>query len=146
MRAPTYSWPARSARRFGTSLLLLALLPLGASAGDATTCELRFAASDWSPQYRVARGLGTLECDDGRRMPVRVSVKGGDRALRIDSASASFSGVRDPRDVIGAYTASGDTNGPHRAMRKGNVQLRVTATGTWWQQGGRPDSLVIAAR
>lgn len=129
---------------------VLAALPFsaawGVGAGAPMTCELTFAASDWSAHYRAARGTGELRCADGRRMPVRVSVKAGDSALRIASGAASFSGVRDPRDVIGAYAAAGDGTGPHRDMRKGAIQLRVTATGAWWQQGGRPDSLVIAAR
>ncbi|NYZ62143.1 hypothetical protein [Luteimonas deserti] len=66
--------------------------------------------------------------------------------MRIASGAASFSGVVDPRDVVGAYVADGEDAGAHRSMRKGAVQLRVTATGAWWQQGGRPDSLVIATR
>lgn len=127
-------------------LLAIAVLPAPLLADDPVTCELRFTASDWSPRYRAARGPGVLECADGRSLPVRISVKGGDRALKIESGAASFSGVRDPRDVIGAYTAEGGDAGPHRAMRKGGVALRVIATGDWWQQGGRPDSLVIAAR
>lgn len=124
-------------------LALPAALPVMAT--EAMSCELTFAARDWSSQYRAARGAGVLRCADGRSMPVRVSVKGGDDTLRIASGAASFSGVRDPRDVIGAYAAADDGAGPHRAMRKGAIQLRVTATGDWWQQGGRPRSLVIAA-
>ncbi|WP_159680375.1 hypothetical protein [Luteimonas sp. 9C] len=109
-------------------------------------CELAFTAGDWSARHRTARGIGELRCDDGRTLPVRVSVKadGGD-ALRIDAGAASFSGLEDPRDVIGAYVASGEA-GDDLAMRKGSIALRVTATGDWWHQGGRPGTLVIAAR
>lgn len=138
-------------RRLSTLSGVALLAALAAAAGsvsatETTTCELTFEAADWSTQYRAARGAGIVRCADGRSLPVRVSIKGSDRALRISAGAASFSGVRDPRDVIGAYAADGHDAGPHRSMRKGGVQLRVTATGEWWQQGGRPDSLVIATR
>jgi len=110
------------------------------------TCELRFSASQWSSQHRAARGAGELQCADGRTLPVRVSVRarGGD-AVRIEAGAASFSNVEDPRDVFGAYAASGRV-GADVAMRKGAISLHVTGTGDWWQQGGRPGTLVIAAR
>jgi len=146
-RLPCRPFPGNRVRRtLGALVIASALLPVLTQAGEAMTCELTFAASDWSQHYRAARGTGELRCADGRSLPVRVSVKGGDQALKIASGAASFSGVRDPRDVIGAYAAEGDAVGPHRLMRKGAVQLQVTATGEWWQQGGRPDSLVIATR
>ena len=139
--------PPRQCLSTLSGLALLAALAAGpVSATDTTTCELTFEAADWSTQYRAARGAGIVRCADGRSLPVRVSIKGGDRALHISAGAASFSGVRDPRDVIGAYAGDGNYAGPHRSMRKGGVQLRVTANGEWWQQGGRPDSLVIATR
>lgn len=139
--------PRRHLQALSKIALVAGLAALPAVAAETTTCELTFEASDWSTQYRAARGAGLVQCADGRSLPVRVSVKGGgDRALRIASGAASFSGVRDPRDVIGAYAADGHDAGSHRSMRKGGVQVRVTATGDWWQQGGRPDSLVIATR
>lgn len=125
--------------------LLLAACSLPAAAAEPMTCELRFTAANWSMQHRTARGTGELRCADGRTLPVRVSVKADGDPLRIDAGAASFSGVEDPRDVIGAYAASGQV-GDVVAMRKGAIALRVTATGDWWQQGGRPDTLVIAAR
>ena len=128
------------------AIVLMAAIGLPALAADPMTCELSFTAGNWSMQHRAARGSGELRCTDGRTLPVRVSVKarGGD-ALRIDSGAASFSNVEDPRDVIGAYVASGRV-GEDLAMRKGAIALRVTGTGDWWQQGGRPGTLVIAAR
>ncbi|MEF3083725.1 hypothetical protein V3391_16020 [Luteimonas sp. SMYT11W] len=120
--------------------------PASGVAAEPMTCELVFTAGNWSMHHRAARGTGELRCADGRTLPVRVSVKahGGD-ALRIDAGAASFSGVEDPRDVIGAYVANGQV-GNDLAMRKGAIALRVTGTGDWWQQGGRPGTLVIAAR
>ncbi|MDR6992955.1 hypothetical protein [Luteimonas sp. 3794] len=132
------------------AMLIGAVLSAGASghtlAAESMTCELVFTAGNWSLQHRTARGTGELQCSDGRSLPVRVSVKarGGD-SLRIDAGAASFSGVEDPRDVIGAYVANGQF-GNDLAMRKGDISLRVTGTGDWWQQGGRPGTLVIAAR
>lgn len=126
-------------------VLLAATAASSAAAAEPMTCELEFTAGNWSMQHRTARGSGELRCADGRVVPVRVSVKAdsGD-ALRIDAGAASFSGVEDPRDVIGAYAANGRI-GDDLTMRKGAIALRVTATGEWWRQGGRPGTLVIAA-
>lgn len=97
-------------------------------------------------QHHTARGAGELRCADGRVLPVRISIKADSgSALRVEAGAASFSGVEDPRDVIGAYAAEGQI-GDDLTMRKGGIVLRVTATGDWWQRGGRPDTLVIAAR
>lgn len=128
------------------ALALFAGVPASGIAAQTMTCELVFAAGTWSIHHRTARGTGELRCADGQTLPVRVSVKahGGD-ALRIDAGAASFSGVEDPRDVIGAYVANGQV-GNDLAMRKGAIALRVTGTGDWWHQGGRPGTLVIAAR
>lgn len=125
---------------------LLAATCMPAMAADPMTCELSFTAGNWSMQHRAARGSGELRCQDGRTLPVRVSVRarGGD-TLRIDAGAASFSNVEDPRDVIGAYVANGRA-GDVLSMRKGAIDLRVIGTGDWWQQGGRPGTLVIAAR
>lgn len=126
--------------------VLLAGVPTSSIAGESMTCELAFTAGNWSMHHRTARGSGELRCTDGRTLPVRVSVKAGDGDTpRIDAGAASFSGVEDPRDVLGAYVANGQV-GSDLAMRKGAIALRVTATGDWWQQGGRPETLVIAAR
>lgn len=127
-------------------LALLSGVSASVVATEPMTCELAFTAGNWSMHHRSARGTGELRCADGRTLPVRVSVKAqGSDTLRIDAGAASFSGVEDPRDVIGAYVANGQV-GNALAMRKGAIALRVTATGDWWQQGGRPDTLVIAAR
>ena len=129
-----------------TALVLFAGAPAIGVAAQTMRCELVFTAVNWSMHHRTARGTGELRCADGQTLPVRVSVKahGGD-TLRIDAGAASFSGVEDPRDVIGAYVANGQV-GDDLAMRKGDIALRVTGTGDWWQQGGRPGTLVIAAR
>lgn len=125
-------------------LLTAACLPL--IAAEPMTCELQFSAGNWSMQHHTARGAGELRCADGRVLPVRISIKAdSESALRVEAGAASFSGVEDPRDVIGAYAAEGQI-GDDLTMRKGGIALRVTATGDWWQRGGRPDTLVIAAR
>ncbi|WP_123832828.1 MULTISPECIES: hypothetical protein [Luteimonas] len=135
--------PFRHPRRLAAVLLVALFQP--ALAAEPMTCELRFTAPHWSLQHRTARGTGELRCADGQTLPVRISVKADGDPLRIDAGAASFSGVVDPRDVIGAYAAQGEL-GDVVAMRKGAIALRVTATGDWWQRGGRPDSLVIATR
>ena len=88
------SAPPRQCLSTLSGLALLAALAVGpVSATETTTCELTFEAADWSTQYRAARGAGIVRCADGRSLPVRVSIKGGDRALRISAGAASFSGV-----------------------------------------------------
>ncbi|MCD9007393.1 hypothetical protein LDO31_14330 [Luteimonas sp. XNQY3] len=125
---------------------LLGSANVPAAAADPMTCELAFSAGNWSMHHRTARGTGELRCADGRTLQLRISVKAdGGETLRIDAGAASFSGVEDPRDVIGAYVATGPV-GDDLAMRKGAINLRLTGTGDWWQHGGRPDTLIISAR
>ncbi|WP_101927515.1 MULTISPECIES: hypothetical protein [Luteimonas] len=124
--------------------------PVFAQAAEPISCELAFAADDWSPQRQAARGSGTVRCNDGRSLPVRISMKGVERVQvgepRIRAGAGSFAGVTDPRDVIGGYAAQRGDSGPNLILRKGAVALRVTGTGAWWNQGGRPASLVISPR
>ncbi|MCD9027133.1 hypothetical protein LDO26_02750 [Luteimonas sp. BDR2-5] len=136
----------------------IALLACGIAAGAATdvlaadpiACELTFAADDWSPHRQAAHGLGHVRCADGSELRVRVSIKGvvrGDAGTpRVRAGAGSFTGVTDPRDVLGGYSVARGDSGPNLLMRKGGVTLTVTGTGDWWAGGGRPGSLVISPR
>src|SRR5690606_6450285 len=60
------------------SLMLLGLFVLGAPQAQArdVDCELRFDLSGWSVFYKTASGTGTITCDNGTSMPVKISAKG----------------------------------------------------------------------
>ena len=67
---------------------LAVAMPAARSAGPVD-CKLRFNMSGWSAFYKTLSGSGTVTCDNGQRMNVSISSKGGGLTFgksRIDSA------------------------------------------------------------
>src|SRR5690606_20033371 len=56
------------------ALLLSAAAP--AFAGDVD-CKLTFDLSGWSVFYKTASGTGVVTCDNGQRLPVKITTQGG---------------------------------------------------------------------
>jgi len=66
------TWP-------GCAVLAAAIfgaLPAPAKAADVS-CRMDFQVSGWSVFYQTASGSGTVHCDNGQSMAVRIRVKGG---------------------------------------------------------------------
>ena len=40
-------------------------------------CELRYSLTGWSVFYKTASGSGTITCDNGQSMKVKIRAKGG---------------------------------------------------------------------
>lgn len=130
-----------------TAPLLLALLAGGwaapSLAAGPISCKLQFNLSGWSIFYKTASGTGTVTCDDGRTLPVRIRAKGGGLTVgksRIDDGSGEFSGVYDIRDVLGTYASSEAHAGAAKsaramAMTKGSVSLAIAGKGKGWDLG-----------
>lgn len=136
------------------SRTLLLLLPLACALAIAPAapaqaapgpidCKLRFQLAGWSLFYKTAAGEGTVSCDNGQRLAVRIRAKGGGLSFgksRIENGSGEFSGVRDIRDVLGSYAAAEAHAGAVKsskaqAMTKGDVSLALAGTGTGWDIG-----------
>lgn len=120
-------------------------LALGASAASPLAqaeranldCKLKFSLTGWAAFYKHAEGSGTVTCDNGQRMRVKISAKGGGLTLgksRIDDGTGKFSNVRTISDVLGTYVQGDASAGAVKAataqvLTKGTVSLALAGTG-----------------
>lgn len=123
-------------------------------AAGPTDCRLDFSVSGWSAFYKTASGTGTVSCDNGQRLAVRITAKGGGLSFgksRIDNGVGEFSGIHDIRDVLGTYAAAEAHAGAVKSskaqvMTKGDVQLALSGTGEGWDIGVAFGNFVLEAR
>ena len=131
--------------------LLLATMP--AMAGDVD-CRMTFDLSGWSVFYKTSSGTGVVTCDNGQRLAVKISTKGGGISFgksKIENGTGEFSGVDDIRDVIGTYAtaeahAGAVKSSKAQVMTKGEVSLALAGTGKGWDVGFAFGKFVIEAR
>ncbi len=124
-----------------------------AQAGEID-CQLSFSMSGWSVFYKTSSGEGTVSCDNGQRLAVRISAKGGGLSFgksKIENGTGEFSGVRDIRDVLGTYAtaeahAGASKSTKAQAMTKGDVSLALAGKGSGWDVGVAFGKFVIEAR
>ncbi|WP_425473101.1 hypothetical protein [Vulcaniibacterium gelatinicum] len=132
--------------------LIAASLP--ARAGGPIDCRLTFTMSGWSAFYKTASGTGTVSCDNGQRMAVRIRAKGGGLSFgksRIENGTGEFSGVHHIREVLGTYATAEAHAGAVRSskaqvMTKGEVSLALAGTGRGWDVGVAFGKFVIEPR
>ena len=124
-----------------------------AQAGEID-CQLSFSMSGWSVFYKTSSGEGTVSCDNGQRLAVRISAKGGGLSFgksKIENGTGEFSGVRDIQDVLGTYAtaeahAGASKSTKAQAMTKGDVSLALAGKGSGWDVGVAFGKFVIEAR
>jgi hypothetical protein len=137
--------------RAAAAALLLATLP--AMAGDVD-CRMTFDLSGWSVFYKTSSGTGVVTCDNGQRLAVKISTKGGGISFgksKIENGTGEFSGVDDIRDVLGTYAtaeahAGAVKSSKAQVMTKGEVSLALAGTGKGWDVGFAFGKFVIEAR
>lgn len=134
-------------------LLALAAAPAAHAAGDID-CRLRFDMSGWSAFYKTASGTGTITCDDGSSLAVKVSSKGGGLTFgksKIEGGVGEFSGVGNIRETLGTYAAAEAHAGAVKSSQaqvvtKGEVSLALAGTGKGWDLGVAFGNFVIEPR
>lgn len=120
----------------------LALLPFSVSAQN-TSCRLSFDMTGWSAFYKTASGTGSVSCDNGQRMGVTITAKGGGLTVgksEIRGGRGEFSSVGNIRDVLGTYVtaeahAGAVKSSKAQVMTKGPVSLALAGTGEGWDLG-----------
>ena len=139
-------------------LLLPALLATTVFAAQAQArdidCKLSFDLAGWSVFYKTASGNGTVRCDNGQTLAVRVSSKGGGITFgksRIEDGVGEFSGIHDIAEVLGTYVtaeahAGAVKSSKAQVMTKGDVSLALAGTGKGWDVGFAFGKFVIEAR
>ena len=125
-----------------------------ARAAGPIDCKLHFSMSGWSVFYKTGSGSGTVTCDNGQRLAVSISAKGGGLSFgksKIVDGIGEFSGVRDIRDVLGSYAAAEAHAGAVKsskaqAMTKGDVSLALAGKGEGWDIGVAFGKFTLEAR
>jgi hypothetical protein len=137
-----------------SAALVAASVATPARAAGDIDCKLKFDLAGWSLFYKTASGNGVVTCDNGQRLRVHISAKGGGITVgksRIENGTGEFSGVRDIRDVLGTYAtaeahAGASKSSKAQAMTKGDVSLALAGTGKGWDLGVAFGKFVLEAR
>jgi hypothetical protein len=131
-------------RQLIAALIAAALCaPAAPSVAAEVDCRMRFSLSGWSAFYKTASGEGTVTCDNGQSMRVRLTARGGGITFgrsSIEDGVGEFSGVRDIDEVLGQYASAEAHAGAVRSakgqvMTKGPVSLAMSGTGRGWDLG-----------
>jgi hypothetical protein len=117
--------------------------PTPAQAAANVKCTMTFTMSGWSALYKTASGSGTVKCDNGQSMKVKLSAKGGGLTVgksTIEDGHGEFSPVTGISEVLGSYVASEAHAGAvqsagAQAMTKGEVSLALSGKGRGWDLG-----------
>jgi hypothetical protein len=108
-----------------------------AAAEAALDCKLKFSLTGWSLIYKHAEGHGTVRCENGQAMDVKIEAKGGGLTVgksHIDNGTGRFTDVHKIEDVLGTY-AQGDASagaiksGTAQVLSKGTVSLALAGAG-----------------
>ncbi len=134
-------------------LLASAFVAPIASAKDID-CKMHFTLKSWSLFYKTAKGSGTIVCDNGERMNVRLSAKGGGLTVgksKIEDGIGKFSDVESIKQTLGTYGSADAHAGAVKsagavAMTKGNVSLALSGTGQGWDLGVAFSGFTISRR
>ncbi|WP_282294772.1 hypothetical protein [Stenotrophomonas sp. PS02289] len=135
------------------ALTTVAAVPAAQAAGNID-CELAYNLAGWSAFYKTASGTGTITCDNGARIPVKITVKGGGLTVgksKIVDGKGRFSGAYSVNDLIGSYAsveahAGADKSSSAQVVTKGNVSLALAGTGKGWDLGVAGSKFTIERR
>ena len=114
-------------------------------------CKLKFSLTGWSLIYKHAEGHGTVSCENGESMNVKISAKGGGLTVgksHIDNGTGRFTDVHNINDVLGTY-AQGDASagavksGTAQLLTKGTVSLALAGSGEGVELGVSVGSFTI---
>ena len=138
---------------FCAGLLALGVAP-AASADELVDCKLRFDLAGWSAFYKTSSGDGTVTCDNGQSMNVRIETRGGGLTFgktRIEDGTGEFSGVHDISEVLGTYVTAEAHAGAVKStkaqvMTKGEVSLALAGKGQGWDLGVAFGKFVLSRR
>lgn len=126
------------------TLALLGAASLGSTAQAADLeCKMKFTMSGWSAFYKRADGSGTITCNNGQSVAVKLSARGGGLSAgksTIRDGTGEFAGVHSIDDVFGSYAsaeahAGAVKSSKAQAMTKGEVSLALAGTGEGWDLG-----------
>ncbi len=120
-----------------TCALAIAAAPTASAGGANLDCKLHYNLHGWSLIYKHTTGTGTVTCENGATMRVKVSAKAlGITAGKwhIDDGKGTFTDVHTINDVLGDYAqASANAgvvkSGEAQVLTKGPVSLALAGGG-----------------
>ena len=141
-------------RLLSLAALSLVLVSPAVVAKGKVDCNLRFDLKGWSVIYKSTSGTGTITCDNGQKMDVTVSAKGGGLSVgkqEIIGGTGDFSGVSDIKETLGGYAtaeahAGAAKSGTAQLLTKGDVQLKLAGAGKGWDVGVTFGKFTIKAK
>ncbi|HET9033869.1 MAG TPA: hypothetical protein VFN25_13325 [Dokdonella sp.] len=122
----------------GLALAIAAISAPTAQAAEANLdCTMRFNLTTWSAIYKHAEGSGTVTCENGQSMRVKISAKGGGLTVgkaHIDNGKGEFTDVHRMSDILGTYvqgeaSAAAGKSATAQVLTKGTVSLALAGTG-----------------
>jgi hypothetical protein len=122
----------------GLALAIAAATAPQAQAAEANLdCSMRFNLTSWSAIYKHAEGTGTVTCENGQSMKVKISAKGGGLTVgksHIDDGKGTFTDVHRMSDILGTYaqgeaSAAAGKSATAQILTKGTVSLALAGTG-----------------
>lgn len=119
------------------SALAFAFATPQARAGSDIDCKLDYNLNGWSLVYKHTTGTGTVTCNNGQSMPVKVRAKALGLTAgkwQIDNGKGRFTDVHNIHEVLGRYAqASANAgvikSGEAQVLSKGNVSLALAGGG-----------------
>jgi len=120
----------------------VAVYAAAAQADAGVKCTLSFTLRGWSAFYQTATGTGTVRCDNGQTLRVKLSAKGGGLTVgkSVEGGHGEFSSVSSIAEVLGAYAAAEAHAGAIKSaqvqvLTKGEVSLALSGKGRGWELG-----------
>ena len=123
-----------------------------AQAAANVKCTMTFTMKGWSAFYKTASGTGTITCDNGSSMKVKLSAKGGGLTVgksSIEDGHGEFSAVTGLAETLGSYAAAEAHAGAVQSagaqvMTKGEVSLALSGKGRGFDLGVAFGKLTIS--
>jgi hypothetical protein len=135
------------------ALASASLLAIPANAAEID-CEMSFTLKSWSAFYKRSSGTGTIKCNNGQTLNVRLEARGGGLSVgksSIKNGHGEFSGVESINELIGKYASAdahaGAVKSAHgQVVVKEDVTLALSGTGRGWDLGVTLGSFEISRR
>ena len=126
--------------------------PTPAQAAANVKCTISFEMKGWSAFYKTATGSGTVTCDNGQSMHVKLSAKGGGLTVgksSIEEGHGEFSAVAGLSEILGSYAsaeahAGAVQSASGQVMTKGEVSLALSGKGRGFDLGVAFGKLTIS--
>ena len=126
--------------------------PTPAQAAANVKCTISFEMKGWSAFYKTATGSGTVTCDNGQSMHVKLTAKGGGLTVgksSIEEGHGEFSAVAGLSEILGSYAsaeahAGAVQSASGQVMTKGEVSLALSGKGRGFDLGVAFGKLTIS--